>query len=170
VSVVGLDLAKLAGMAQGSNLDVPSLQMRASAVGAKPVLPTPPAGNPMVVENPPAPPAMPAPAVQKLPAITLQGRSPTGPPENKVRSPTGPENMVRSPSLAQSLNAANSGLRQPGSVVPTTKMGVAPPPITTHGGPKVRPQVRKSRSALWWLLAAVLAVAAGIAIAIVIVT
>ena len=183
VSVVGLDLAKLAGMAQGSNLDVPSLQMRASAVGAKPVLPTPAAGNPMVGASP-APAATP-PVAQKLPAITLQGRSPTGPPENQLRSPTGPENQVRSPtgplearprapsappSLAQSLNAANSGLRQPGSIIPTTKMGVAPPPITTHGGPKVRPQVRKSRAAIWWLLAALLAVAAGIAIAIVIVT
>jgi hypothetical protein len=133
----------------------------------------------MVVDNPPAPPAMPAPAVQppvqKLPAITLQGRSPTGPPENHVRSPTGPvDNMARAPtappSLAQSLNAANSGLRPPGSVIPTTKMGVAPPPITTHGGPKVRPQKRKASATIWWLVAALLAVAAGIAIAIVIVT
>ncbi|MEP6859911.1 MAG: serine/threonine-protein kinase [Deltaproteobacteria bacterium] len=200
VSVVGLDLAKLAGMAEDSNLDVPSLQIRASAVGAKPVLPTPAAGNPTVGGNPamaPAMPAMAAPAVQKPPAITLQGRSPTGTPENKlraltgpventVRSPTGPlENLVRSPigplearprapsappSLAQSLDAANSGLRPPGAIIPTTKMGVAPPPITTHGGPKVRPQVRKSNPTIWWLVAALLAVAAGIAIAIVIVT
>jgi serine/threonine-protein kinase len=184
VSVVGLELAKLAGMAQGSNLDVPSLQMRASAVGAKPVLPTPPAGNPTVAGNPPLASVLAAPA--KPPAITLQGRSPTGPPENLMRASTGPiENMVRSPtgpeearprapsappSLAQSLNAANSGLRAPGSVIPTTKMGVAPPPITTHGGPKVRTQVRKSKAMLWWVVAAVLAVAAGIVIAIVIVT
>jgi len=150
VSVVGLDLAKLA-MAQGSNLDVPSLQMRASAVGAKPVLPTPPAGTP-----------------------TVQGRSPTGP-ENQVRSPTGPvEARPRGnsapPSLVQSLNAANSGLRPPGGMIPTTKMGVAPPPITQHGGPKVRPRAKKSKATLWWIIAAVLAVAAGIAIAIVIVT
>jgi hypothetical protein len=91
-------------------------------------------------------------------------RSPTGPLEARPRAPSAP------PSLAQSLNAANSGLRPPGAIVPTTKMGVAPPPITTHGGPKVRPQVRKSNTTIWWLVAALLAVAAGIAIAIVIVT
>jgi len=156
VSVVGLDLQKLA-MAQGSNLDVPSLELHASAVGAKPVLPTPPAGH-----------------------QTVQGRPATGPPENVVRAPTGPiEPRPRAPSappssqpsLAQSL-AATSGLRQPGSVVPTTKMGVAPPPMTAPG-PKVlggtKPS-RKSSSMLWWFVAAVLAIAAGIAIAIVIVT
>jgi serine/threonine-protein kinase len=155
-SVVALDLAKLA-MAQGSDLEIASLEMRASAVGAKPVLPTPAAGNP-----------------------TVQGRSPTGPPANQVRSPTGPvEARPRSPSappqsLAQSLNAAtssaNSGLRPPNAIIPTTKMGVAPPPITQQGGPKVRPRVHKSSSAMWWIIAAVLAIAAGIAIAIVIVT
>ncbi|HET9993445.1 MAG TPA: serine/threonine-protein kinase [Kofleriaceae bacterium] len=162
VSMVGLDLAKLA-MAQGSSLDVPSLQMRASAVGAKPVLPTPAAGNPTVHGRPPTG------------SPEYQGRSPTGPPENQVRSPTGPEQArprapSPPPSLVHSLNAANSGLRPPGSIIPTTKMGVAPPPVTQHGGPKVRPQVRKSSSTIWWIVAAVLAIAAGIVIAIVIVT
>jgi serine/threonine-protein kinase len=174
VSVVGLDLQKLAPIAhaRGSNLDVPSLQMRASAVGAKPVLPTPAAGNPTVQGRHGTGPES---AIQQL-------RSPTGPPENVVRAPTGPLDArprapsappASQPSLAQSLNAANSGLRQPGSVVPTTKMGVAPPPITQPGGPKVRTGTkakRKTSSTLWWIIAAVLAIAAGIAIAIVIVT
>src|SRR3569623_2408619 len=44
VSVVGLDLQRLA-MAQGSSLDMPRLQLGASAVGAKPVLPPPAAGH-----------------------------------------------------------------------------------------------------------------------------
>ena len=173
VSVVGLDLQRLAPSrhAQGSNLDVPSLQVRASAVGAKPVLPTPPAGNQTVQGRPGT---GPEPAIQQL-------RSPTGPPENVVRAPTGPiEARPRvpsappssQPSLAQSL-AATSGLRQPGSVVPTTKMGVAPPPIAAPSAPKVRSGTkasRKSSATLWWIVAAVLAIAAGIAIAIVIVT
>ena len=33
-------------------------------------------------------------------------------------------------------------------------MGAAPPPITTHGGPKVRPQVRKSNTTIWLVVAA----------------
>ncbi|HEY6036364.1 MAG TPA: serine/threonine-protein kinase, partial [Kofleriaceae bacterium] len=161
VSVVGLDLQRLAPSrhAQGSSLDVPSLQLGASAVGAKPVLPTPAAGH-----------------------ATVQGRPGTGP-EPQLRSPTGPPDNVRprvpsapppsQPSLAQSLHAATSGLRAPGSVVPTTKMGVAPPPMASHGGPKVlsgSKAGRKSSPTIWWLVAAVLAIAAGIAIAIVIVT
>ena len=121
VSVVGLDLAKLAGMAQGSDLDPPSLQMRASAVGAKPVLPTPAAGNPTVGGNPAMAPAMPAPAVQKPPAITLQGRSPTGPPANLMRAPTGPvDNLVRSPT------GPMENLARP----PTDARVAVPPPST----------------------------------------
>jgi|GEM_PF-1517066 len=181
VSAVGLDPLRLA-RAHGASLYRPSLLLGASAVGAKPVLPTPAAGHATIQGRPgtgPEPrlrsPTGPEPQLRSPTGPEPQLRTPTGPPENvRQRTPSAPPSSQ--PSLAQSLaqsHGATSGLRPPGSVVPTTKMGVAPPPMTTRGAPKVLSSARpgrKSSSAIWWIIAAVLAIAAGIAIAIVIVT
>ena len=142
LSMVGLDVSRV--MAQGSSSNVPSL--RPSVVGAKPVLPTPPAGSPSI--PPPAiPVSMPMPAVAMPPT-----RAPTSEPT----------------SVPQLAPVSTSGLRPPGTGIPTTKMGVAPPPASRTRPPQVATKQPGGR--MWLIVGVVLALAAGVAIAIVIAT
>jgi serine/threonine protein kinase len=124
LSVVGLDISKL--MATGSSDNVQSFELRPSAVGARPVLPTPAAGSPVI--------------------------------------------PVHDSGQAHQL-AATSGLRPNTGIgpVPRTKLGVPPPPMTTRRAPAVKHSPKPTRR-LWMIVGIVLALAAGVAVAIVIAT
>jgi serine/threonine-protein kinase len=154
-------------IAQGSQLTVQNLDVRPSAIGAKPVLPTPAAGNATFSAAVAPPPEKRSPTGPNLPI-----RAPTGPLDQRPRAPSSPPQSSPPQSLVQNLNAvSNSGLRPPGSAIPTTKMGVAPPPMQTSAPARKVRQLAKPRGmSMWWIVAAVLAIVAGIAIAIVFAT
>jgi eukaryotic-like serine/threonine-protein kinase len=147
LSVVGLDISRLA---QGSSSNVASFEMRASAVGAKPVLPTPAAGSPSL----------------PMPVIPVS----ISPPAAVTPPPPTDSNLVQKlAAIASTTASSDSGLRQPGTGIPTTKMGVPPPPMTRTRAPGVKVK-KRSGGRLWLIVGMVLALAAGVAIAIVIAT
>jgi len=151
-------------IAQGSQLEVRNLDVRPSTLGATPVLPTPGAGSPTFSAAVAPPPEKRAPTGPNLPI-----RAPTEP---HPRAPSSPPPSSPPQSLVQNLNAvSNSGLRPSGSAIPTTKMGVPPPPMQTSApARRVRQPAKPRGMSMWWIVAAVLAIVAGIAIAIVIAT
>jgi eukaryotic-like serine/threonine-protein kinase len=150
LSVVGLDISKLA---QGSSSNVHSFEMRASAVGARPVLPTPAAGSPSL--------PMPVIPVSMPPASVM--------PPTPTPVPTSDSNLIQKLAAISSTSGSISGIRQPGTGIPTTKMGVPPPPMSPTRSPKLKVK-EPSGSRLWLIVGVVLALAAGVAIAIVIAT
>ena len=118
-----------------------------AAVGAKPMLPTPPTGSPSV-PPPMIPASMPAMPVMVMPA------------------PTEPPLVQRLAEVA--LNS--SGIRKKGdSKIPATKVGVPPAPLTRTRPPQVAVTPNEG-SRLWLVVGVVLALAAGVAIAVVIAT
>jgi serine/threonine-protein kinase len=136
ISVVGLEvqLPRTTG-------DEP-LDLTASAVGARPVLPTPPKATTTV--PPPTPPT--EPDEPKIPA-TLRGHAPAQVP------------------------VAAPGLARVSSQHPSTTVGVPPPPTAPitrpHPTTAPPPVARPSESRIWLVLGAVLVVAAGVALALV---
>jgi serine/threonine protein kinase len=139
MSVMDLDVSKV--IAAGSAPELPS-EMRASAFGARPILPTPPSGNPSI-----PPPQIPV----SMPMVAQ--------PE--------PE-----PEPAQPPQPSLSGMRSKNSsAIPHTRLGVPPPPATTvRRQPRATSVKTSAAGRLWLVVGIVLALAAGIAVAIVIAT
>jgi serine/threonine-protein kinase len=122
LSIVGMPLAN------GSDPSVDSLSP--SLVGARPVLPTPQAGSPV-----------------------MSGQMPSMP-EIQISYP-----QVSSPAL-----------RPPTSPGGSTRLGVPPPPVRVSRSDIAIPAPKRRENKLWLVIGAVLAIAAGIALALVLAT
>jgi eukaryotic-like serine/threonine-protein kinase len=145
MSVVGLELAAMA-----SAQDLPLSAMSPSKVGARPVVPTPatgtPSGPPVAAARAPGQPSV-APRAPVPPSIAPHA---AGQPASPPPSSFGP---------------SSAGLRT-GATVPRTKLGVPPPPVTISRRQPIATVADGSR--VWLIVGIVLALAAGVALALVI--
>jgi len=139
LSVVGMPMATGSAMEMGS--------MSPSALGARPVLPTPPSGSP---------------AVEKLvsDADAAFVPLPDPPPSYEVQVRASQPQMSAPSVSSPALRAAHV---QGGS----TRLGVPPPPVRVSRSQSVAPAVKRRESRPWLILAILLAISAGIALAIV---
>jgi len=144
----------------GSAMDLragDSIDLTASKVGARPVLPTPQAGSPVVAQIvPPAPAPAPEPAPIAAPAPEP---APVAPPVVADPAPPAPP---PEPAVPQA-----GGLRISGQHAATT-LGVPPPPVrVSRPQPIAAPAPPPKESRRWLAVAAVLVVVAAIALVVV---
>ena len=136
--------------------------MSPSKVGARPMLPTPPTGSPSL------PPQQSVPIERRQPSQPPYAQRPPSNPSivTSPRAPT-PSPYSSEPRPATPSQPPFAGLRPPG-MVPATKLGVAAPPKISRPHPVI--DRRPGGSRVWLVIGVVLALAAGVALALVIAT
>ena len=178
MSVVGLELA---AMPPDQSLQLSG--MSASKVGARPVVPTPATGSPMVPSRSPGQPSVAShspgrpsvaspspsarPSASQPPSQPPSAPHPPSQPPSTPHPPSQPPFTPHPPSQPP-LGASGAGLRTT-ATVPRTKLGVPPPPVTVSR-PRAIVTAPRRGSRVWLIVGILLALAAGVALALVIAT